>query len=192
MESILRQISTARDKSRVALLVPAFKAAQTEALYEPGPFPVAALSGWQARVCEALARHHKVQRDLVGMAALAVTAATLGKAWVLEGVLPLVKNFANIFVFSGCNSGGGKAAAAQLATPLLNASDKLVEEWTTNQKPRLLLRRRLAGARVRQLTRLISNHRVPAEERAKLEGEALQAVQEQECANHLLVLNCID
>jgi hypothetical protein len=119
--------------------------------YEPGPFPIKALSHRQRRLCLALKRAYRAPIEIPAMAALAVTAAALGKGWKLTEAVEGRENFGNVYVMIAAPTGGGKKAVEDLAKPILEASDSMECKWIATEMPELKAERDEHKARARHL-----------------------------------------
>jgi hypothetical protein len=148
--------SVARSKAQEAIDA---AAAQREAQFQPGTFPVDALGETQTRIVEAVTSVYQLPPELAAMPALAVTAAALGKAWKLSGAVNGRENFGNLYIIPGAPKSAGKGAAAQLAEPILQASAKMEVDWKETKRPSLESHRQVLEARAKHLTNCLARRK---------------------------------
>ncbi len=132
---------------------------QADRLFEPGPFPVHSLNDTQRRIVETVAEVYGIPIELAAMPALAAVAAALGKAWKLNGAVNGRENYGNIYVVAGAPKSTGKGAAAQLAEPILRASEALAEAWSLTERPRLEAEQQQMEARAKYLVNCLAKQK---------------------------------
>jgi Protein of unknown function (DUF3987) len=153
---------------------------QIEAQFNPGPFPIDAMSPTQRRIVESVANVYELPIELAAMPALAVIGAALGKAWKLTGAVNGRENFGNLYIIPGAPKSTGKGAAAQLAQPIVDASSKLIEDWKANEKPDLETKKLVLEARLKILIPCLAQRKdngrlLPPSESQALETELRNA-----------------
>jgi hypothetical protein len=79
-----------------------------DAQFQPGPFPIEALSEIQRRVVESVAEVYQIPIELGAMPVLSVTSGALGKAWKITGAVNGRENYGNIYVIPGAPKSHGK------------------------------------------------------------------------------------
>ena len=162
----------------------ALQAEANEALFQPGPFPLDVMTETQKQIVSAVAEVHQIPVELAAMPALAVTAASLGKAWQLEGAVNGRSNFANLYCIVGAQKSTGKGAGALLASPIVKASGQLVEQWQATERPGLEAKRQVLEAKIKFLTnRIVRGEHGP---KALLEPELERLTQDMRIASEEL------
>ena len=125
------------DQTKESSLIEAVEPVNDKAdSFDPGDFPIDALSPVMRQIAIEHAEVHKIPVCMTAMTALAVGSGAMGKTFNLTHAVNGKSSFPNIMVVIAAERGVGKGVCSQIAKPLWDASCQLAEEFKVEQAKR--------------------------------------------------------